>query len=525
MRERFRDNSGGSNAGLIIGVAVAIVVVLGIVATMMLLSVKTTSVVITVPAGGKATTPSAQVQDDYDGFGLVPGTYKMNWEMHNSSVNERVECSAYPLEPELRKKFAWPIAKTAYHSCCEGLDIVVEKNGKAFDTAYVIPTFFLHSAGKAARTHGWRVPLAKASGDWTNDHFRLKLRVGSGSHVMEKDVELSVRATEAGSGGVSKIEEIGYDWRGGWFGLVQTSNGLYRMRLIDQDKNGIYSDRPGYKYLCDVCKQYHDSAVDIVNVKGIPAASGLSQYCTEDQWPVSGIGMVAGKLYVFDTPPTGESVTIKRYTGPAGNVKVVASDGFGKPAAFSVSFSTGGGFAISGCGSRVIKLPPGTYSVGSFVQYLDHAPSFDHELQGKYELQCSAPEFRVIPGVSATVRLGGPMEFEITPAHRPISVKSGSKALIKVRLKSPRAFSGWPGDYRKPNVEIRIKDAGGAVVRKLDVNVFAKVEASATNVKDQTLAKFNLGSLPPGEYQVVVRHERSEAFGEASAGAKIVVTP
>ena len=468
------------------------------------------------PVSNPAASASAAVKDTYEGLSLIPGTYKLTWDLRDPRDSEPDFYSAEPVSPKVRAKLIGRLSSTALSCGLNGFMVIADESrgrGTGYDVAYVFSQSWLEAGRKADLRKAWRVPLKNEGDMFINDRFIAKLTLGAGSDIAVRNAEFSLIVQPPSDR--KKNGQVSFKWRGGWYGNIKTTKGTLELHPDDYNRDFVYNTPKSPGYLCPICGEYHDGISDSLSIDGLDSSSGLDGNYVEGWSPACGIGIVAGKPYDIKVSPAGDSVRVEPYSGPAGTLKIDAIDGFSKPAGFSVSLrktehNSDVSGIVSGIGSRLIDLPPGEYSASVTMGIPDAKDDGCHGLS--YDL----PHMQVRQSATSTLSLGGALKLHIGPSARPLTATKGTKQMITVYSTLPHAHRPQLSGVSERRLSIRVTDSRGAVVKVLDVDPSTSCVFGAMNVIDA-------GSLEPGAYTISASCDFTPYSPKSSVSAEITV--
>ncbi|MCX6344952.1 MAG: hypothetical protein NT018_07740 [Armatimonadetes bacterium] len=462
--------------------------------------------------------PKVSFDDPYEGFEIIPGEYMISWAIKDPKY-ENSYMSTEKLAPKTRQQVIGNLSKSA-RSCNEyGFTIIIDESqgpGGGFDIAYAFPDRLLQKGRKASLAKAYRLPLKKDEQDkQVSERMPIELQFGSGSHLFTRPADIYVKTNSYSPGNVG----VAFVLRGGLYGNIQTTDGIYIVEVTDQDRDGNFDPVKYNRYLCKSCGTYHESEdVDSFSINGLKTSSGMSSYFNDGSGMKSGVNMVAGKLYDMQMSPKGDMLRVKPYTGVAGAVDIRANDGFGKPAGFSMSFSSEKqrSFVVSGQGTRMAKLPPGKYRVNGQVGVLraDTANSNDDSNKSYTSVDCDMPSIEVKAGSNTVIEMGGPVSISFIPSGD-IVVKHGVKRIVKTVIAMPHSKNIYFNSGYERKMFVTVTNTKGKVIKNL----------KATQYGSSLLNTFDAGTLEPGDYMISASHDFRVFSPKTQASAKIKVMP
>ncbi len=456
-------------------------------------------------------------RDSYQGFEVIPGTYELTWALQDKPDGQNYSYSLDPLSAGVRAKITGRLSSRALYISSWPYATIVDGSKGHFNVAYIFPLTWLGKGRKVNLAKAWRLPLKPHGGSVTGGHLTVTLILGRGSDVISEQGDVSVEVRPSGHGHY----QGDFTWSGGWYGMLRTTNGTYKMQAVDSDSNGDYDGTKSDFYLCNSCGTYHETSDDMLQIEGLESCSGTDRSYGEGSCSPRGISLIEGKLYDIRVSATGDGVSVKRYAGPTATVEVQAVDGFGALAGFAVGFQHGHSrwLLFSGVGSRTVKLPPGDYKVSGLVGVPASCIPKDMSDRGYECMDFTMPAIKLAAGQVVRIKLGGPIAFAILPDVSPILVKHGDKKMVTLALRMPDATSceaSINGSGGRP-VQVAVRSADGKVVKKLTVGEYYE--------EGHPLASFDAGALPQGDYTVSAYSDFGIYSPKASATAKIKVTP
>jgi hypothetical protein len=450
-------------------------------------------------------------RDSYDGLSIIPGEYKLNWELRDPEMRS----SSRPtlVDSNMRAKIRGRLSSRAYHFDQDGFEAVIDQShdsSKGYDVAYIFPEKWLHR-GNVDLSATWRIPLLYEGTGPANDGFPVDLKLGRNTESTKKSGEFAIEA-EIGPDG--KPSEATLVWKGGWYGKVRTTKGEYEVEARDEDRDGRYNGTDSWECTpCNGCRH----GLDQFQFADITTDSGSNSWFGESSEPALGVGMFAGKLYSFKVSSAGDSVYIEDYSGETGTIRLRSVDGFGRPAGFSAIFSgKNSKFVFSGRGKRDVEIPPGKYEVQVQVGVPDiHTkPDLANYYNNPFTYEYNS--VKVTTGGTTPVNVGGKLTLEAFTNNRSFTTKHGVRKLMYVRLRAPQAnniFATW-GPV-KP-ISVRVLDRGGKAVQTSEME-WSGGFCTLTGQLD-------IGIFKPGDYTMVASYDFSPYSPEATVTAKIRVT-
>jgi beta-lactamase regulating signal transducer with metallopeptidase domain len=459
---------------------------------------------------------SPVVEDTYKGLRILPGEYRLEWDMRDPRLDDNYTRDSYDpalLDSATRSKIVGLISRRARNFESDGLEIILDEtrgSGEGYNVAYVFPQERLHD-GKVGLRTTWRVPLQLLGDTLTNDHFRLELKLGTQQQHAAKPAQFCITLRMDASG---TPRDASFVRMGRWYGHVRTTKGQVEVETRDENWNGDYNGVSTYTCKWRNCCGH---GRDVVKLGEMKSSSGLSGWYTEDIVAARGIAMYAGRLYVVKVSPTGDRVWIDDYTGKAGELTVSARDGFGKPAGFSLSLAPTG-YVFSGFGSRSVAVPPGNYSCSAIVGPPNKGAERRDPDMDTPAIDYDPPKTTISAGKSTALNLGGPLEFSIKPNERPIRVHQGHKHIVSFFLVAAGAGPVYTNFSYGTLTPIRVVNAKGKIVKRLDSDLMCGFRGRPQ------LAMFDAGKLAAGDYTVTIGRNLGPYSPPKSTSAKLVVT-
>ncbi|MDO8585806.1 MAG: hypothetical protein Q7T82_02090 [Armatimonadota bacterium] len=162
-----------------------------------------------------------------------------------------------------------------------------------------------------------------------------------------------------------------------------------------------------------------------------------------------------GELYVANINDVGDWITIKRYEGAAGSIRVEALDGFGKPIAVAGSQVQGDGVAYSVNDKEDTKVPPGDYRYDITIAMPAGTSGYPVSMHG---------DARVEPGQTKIIAVGGPVRVIADPDENEIIYTQGAGKAVALApsINGLNAKISFPDN--KMNMSLVIKDGKGGIV-------------------------------------------------------------
>lgn len=355
---------------------------------------------------------------------LVPGTYKLTWnsDLDTSDIlNFPDELDSDEAKSKLNK-FPEMKSGTAVFGAfaldgkgTQGmLFYAVDESageGKGYDTAYIDmnrnldltddkPVKLVYDEEEECLVTDWVAVSGKGvkPGEADLRPFKVKLS------VEDYDDEILVYAYAKGT----------------YTGTIDTNKGKIAVAAIDANSNGIYGERLDPKKKVFPFESKND--VIYADINGCGALH--LDFMSKQEIPLTDVSLIAEKLYEIRVSGSGESLTIKRYSGPMGELVLNCDTLKGVDASIT-------GLEISGViGSKELEeydgkplaLPAGEYKIDSCLVRVKSD-------SGKpIDLSCSTELSAVVKGGEKTVvSVGGQFKaLGINAARNFIYMNSGA---------------------------------------------------------------------------------------------------
>ena len=203
--------------------------------------------------------------------------------------------------------------------------------------------------------------------------------------------------------------------RGCWKGTVDSNKGKILFATFDSTMNGVYNDKTR-------SSDGNINLGDYVFADTNGAGAFVSGRNTKQAILINEINKIAGKWYKIKVSSTGDSVTIERYTGPMGKLRIKGED-IGGMAIYSSGFSVSGQtgqFTTEDMKSELIVVPVGAYKVDCYAMRLISKSGKQPYIHGRLD-----KEVEVKPEEETVVVIGGKITGAISPNHKEITMKAG----------------------------------------------------------------------------------------------------
>lgn len=449
-------------------------------------------------------------KDSYKGLSIIPGVYKLSWDLRARDVPTHYGLTR--IDEQFLSKLNGRISSAAYYFDAQGFEVIVDKahrNSDTYDTAYVFPEAWMH-IGAADLKKAWRIPLSSDGNSVGNDQYTVDVRLGRGSASVVKRGELAIEVIMKPDG---TPDEGSIDWRGGWYGKIQTTRGEFEVQARDEDRDGLFDGTCSWECTPGKgCKH----GLDQFYILGLNNNSGLSAMFGEEGRPALGPGMFAGKLYNCKVSPAGNTVSIMPYKSRTGTVEFQAVDGFGRPAGFSAAFDSGkNSFVFSGQGQRKVDLPPGKYEVEAMVGLPNIVRQPDEFVSTDYPFTYQYRNIAITSGEKTRVLVGGKLTLRASAKDKSFTTRHGEKKLIKVGIAAPGVDTIYANWGPVSPIGLRITDSAGKLVR--DTTMQWADSCTQTG-------QFDIGTLNPGDYTLLASYSFGAFSPYTSTSFKIKVT-
>jgi len=340
---------------------------------------------------------------------IKPGTYKMKWVY--TAKQDRGELARTGVDmakatPEQRKTFNL-VSDNGLWGSRSGYTVAMDESkgtGKGYDVAYVT---YKRSVKPGNRV---RVPLIedhsptcdyKYHSDY--DHpVPMDVMIGagqSGGRRVTSAVAVEVHFNEDQPASFW-VEQYGY-----LEGSFRTDSGPLCVRLYDSNSTGI---------LGDIHKEagQDEGDPDWIILRTDGGRHTTAKFGDMQAQMVTGNLLFDNKLYSLKVAPTGNSITIGRYTGRAGKLAVKVVIGSRETKGFRVGVASGP-VAYIDQPITPVNLPPGKYLVS---------------VRTGENTGILASEATVVSGRTTVVKIGGPLALNIerNGDEGPLSAKVGA---------------------------------------------------------------------------------------------------
>jgi hypothetical protein len=319
----------------------------------------------------------------------------------------------------------------------------------------------LASAPDAERVelkYGLKIPLVKRAGILCSDEgqsYMIDLALGEGeSQVAQKAaVDLAIQTDPTVKPGNEEVAIAMLSLRGGWYGKIKTDAGDLSVFLIDTNGNCIFGDRAAVGR-DNPAPTPGDAIVLGASLGGFPFGDpGKTAYFGK---AVS----YGGKLYVFESSSSGDTLEIRPYTAAGGTLRIEAKDGYGKPTGCPSVMLTGESSMYELDTSEDWALPAGRYKCEAAILMPEQTGP-----PGKwFGMQISVEDpIKVTGDAQSVLRLGGRIYMEIDAESNTIAVRRGDQLDVILNFTvGTGTIVGIQGG-REPTVNIR--DAKGKIIK------------------------------------------------------------
>lgn len=386
---------------------------------------------------------------------LVPGAYRLQWNAPDyESDFYSIDFDVEIIRPADAARFGGLISTQARWGTQGHRYLVVldesRGTGKGYDVLYLLIT--PPPEGHIDLSQATRIPLMRDNEDDelvpTDEavDYLVDLPLGPEGLGVTKQAAVDVTVSLASDGpDAGEPESVSLVLRGGWYGSIKTDAGSLRVMTIDNDYNGIYNDVGGEEFSGD----------------GVLLLRKSREYSYPQMLGTVGrVAFVDGELYTISVSAVGDTVEVKPYDGPAGTIRIKATDSAGRFANCESLTLNGsaGTFEFDTSRSSEFRVPVGEY--GDVKAYLPFTNGRDVRDWMSISVSKSTP-VRIADGQVSEVTVGGPMTLKISPDVESVTAKRGSEVRLSL------AFAIGDDDASvssRRQVAVNIRDASGKLL-------------------------------------------------------------
>jgi len=380
-----------------------------------------------------------------------PGTYKLEWKIPQTKTGYEATSVISALLDVMEAREKQGYVGLVSSKCLSGkvgnLRIILDESkgdGKGYDVAYLFSSDIDGGDEPLDLSTVVNIPLMldprmKKEGAEMWEGFQMlvsdpkqtyaiDLTFGEeGSQITKKaEVDVSINIMESDEPDIPDINFASINIKGAWTGKIKTSEGDMDVILVDMNENGTFNDK--------------FSVVEDEEYGGYPQPGDALYLGTavpdmpkpDEYTHLIYLGKAAsydGKLYEIETSKTGDSLTIKPYSGDTGKLKIETVDGNNKPVdcPFIVVYSDNTAVFTEGGGE--IVLLPGKYK----CEFATLRPKQEGPVERQFSLDVTIDNPVVIEKDKTVVlKIGGPMTVGIDSESDVIEARRGEDLYISL---------------------------------------------------------------------------------------------